>query len=50
VVDSVVVHELCHLLHMNHGPEFWGQVMRVCPAYQDAKQWLKNEGRNLGLD
>ena len=50
VVDSVVVHELCHLLHMHHGPEFWLQVQRVLPNYQDAKQWLKDEGHGLGLD
>ena len=50
VVDSVVVHELCHLLHMHHGPEFWAQVKRVLPNYQDAKQWLKDEGYSLGLD
>lgn len=50
VVDSVIVHELCHLLHMHHGPEFWAQVKRVLPNYQDAKQWLKEEGHGLGLD
>jgi len=50
VVDSVVVHELCHLLHMHHGPEFWHQVKRVLPSYQDARQWLKDEGHGLGLD
>jgi len=50
VVDSVVVHELCHLLHMHHGPEFWAQVKQVLPNYQDAKQWLKDEGHSLGLD
>ena len=50
VVDSVVVHELCHLLHMHHGPEFWAQVKRVLPSYQDARQWLQDEGHGLGLD
>jgi|TARA_B110000114_G_C14997222_1_gene359144 predicted metal-dependent hydrolase len=50
VVDSVVVHELCHLLHMHHGPEFWALVKRVLPHYEDAKKWLKEEGHGLGLD
>ncbi|HCH31861.1 MAG TPA: M48 family peptidase [Oceanospirillaceae bacterium] len=50
VVDSVVVHELCHLLHMHHGPAFWAQVRRVLPNYRDAKQWLKQEGYRLTLD
>ena len=50
VLDSVVVHELCHLLYMHHGPEFWEQVERVLPAYRDARQWLKDEGHLLGLD
>jgi hypothetical protein len=50
VVDSVVVHELCHLLHLHHGPEFWAQVRRVLPNYRDAKQWLKEEGHGLTLD
>jgi|TARA_B110001469_G_scaffold119369_1_gene126904 predicted metal-dependent hydrolase len=50
VVDSVVVHELCHLLHMHHGPEFWALVKQVLPHYKDAKQWLKEEGHSLGLD
>ncbi|MDC9719664.1 MAG: SprT family zinc-dependent metalloprotease [Gammaproteobacteria bacterium] len=50
VVDSVVVHELCHLLHMHHGPEFWSHVSKVLPNHRDAKQWLKEEGHLLGLD
>jgi len=50
VVDSVVVHELCHLLHMHHGPVFWKHVDRVLPNHRDAKQWLKDEGHLLCLD
>jgi len=50
VVDSVVVHELCHLLHMHHGSAFWEQVKRVLPNYLDAKQWLKEQGYQLTLD
>jgi predicted metal-dependent hydrolase len=50
VVDSVVVHELCHLLHMHHGAEFWAQVQRAMPNYKIAKLWLKEHGQSLSLD
>ena len=49
VVDSVVVHELCHLIHMHHGPAFWSEVKRVLPNYGDAKVWLREEGARLNL-
>lgn len=43
VVDYVVVHELCHLRHFNHSPEFWQLVMSILPNYQQQRQWLKQQ-------
>jgi hypothetical protein len=39
--DYVVVHELCHRLHMNHSPEFWDEVAKVLPDYRQRRKWLK---------
>ena len=33
VVDSVVVHELCHRIEMNHSDRFYAEVLKVFPAY-----------------
>ncbi|MGX8699018.1 MAG: M48 family metallopeptidase [bacterium] len=44
VVDSVVVHELCHMLEPNHSPRFYAHVLRVCPAYREREAWLKKHG------
>jgi len=41
VIDYVIVHELCHLQHLNHSKEFWQLVARYFPNYMQAKQWLK---------
>ena len=34
VIDSVVVHELCHRKHMNHSPQFYAEVEKVFPEYR----------------
>lgn len=47
VLDSVVVHELCHRIEMNHSPQFYEQVLRVFPDYHKWNQWLKEHGRAL---
>ena len=40
-VDYVVVHELCHILHHDHSPEFWQEVERVVPDRKLRQQQLR---------
>lgn len=47
VMDSVIVHELCHLKHMNHSKEFYNEVLRVCPNYKKYDRWLKQNGGGI---
>lgn len=49
ILDYVVVHELCHLTHMNHSKEFWGLVESVIPDYKARRKWLKENGHTLRL-
>ncbi len=49
VLDYVVVHELCHLTHMNHSAAFWALVESVCPDYRIHRKWLKEHGQELVL-
>ena len=44
VIDSVVVHELCHRKHMNHSKEFYDEILKVCPEYHKHNKWLKDNG------
>ena len=47
MVDYVVIHELCHLIHHDHSPEFWREVMRVMPDYQQCREWLRDNSEGL---
>lgn len=49
ILDYVVVHELCHLTHMNHSREFWDLVGSVIPDYKVRRKWLKENGHTLRL-
>jgi predicted metal-dependent hydrolase len=42
VLDYVVVHELAHLVEMNHGPAFWAVVARHCPEWRWSRRWLRS--------
>ena len=44
VIDSVVVHELCHRKEMNHSRRFYDEVLRVYPDYHIWNKWLKENG------
>ena len=47
VLDSVVVHELCHRKELNHSPRFYREVLRVLPDYRERHDWLKAHGSGL---
>ena len=40
-IDYVVVHELAHLVEMNHSPRFYKIVEAVLPDYKERKKLLK---------
>lgn len=47
VLDSVVVHELCHLWEMNHSARFYQRVYAVYPDYDKWNRWLKENGHTI---
>ena len=47
VLDSVVVHELCHRKQPNHSAQFYNEVLRVFPEYRKCEKWLKDNGGTL---
>ncbi len=47
VQDYVAAHEVAHLRHMNHGPQFWALVGELTPHTDAAMQWLRSEGPRL---
>lgn len=40
LIDYIVVHELCHIHHMNHDRSFWRKVGSVMPDYKKRMELL----------
>ena len=49
LADYVVVHELCHLRHMDHSPRFWAMVGGVLPDYRLRRKRLNALQEHLPL-
>ena len=49
VIDSVVAHELCHRLYMNHSGDFYKSLYAVFPDYDSCSKWLKINGNAILL-
>lgn len=45
--DYLVVHELCHLVHMNHSKTFWELVERGVPDFEKQRKYLQHYNMNL---
>ena len=46
-LETVVVHELAHLLVFGHGPEFWALVAGVRPDHRHWRRWLREHALEL---
>jgi predicted metal-dependent hydrolase len=40
VIEYVVVHEMCHMIHLNHDRSFWRLVGKIMPDYKEKENWL----------
>ena len=40
LIDYIVVHELCHIHHMNHDRSFWRKIGSVMPDYKKRMELL----------
>ncbi|QHW33975.1 M48 family metallopeptidase [Paenibacillus rhizovicinus] len=49
VIDYVIIHELCHLLHMNHDRSFWRRVGSIMPDYKEKEAFLERYGQAMTL-
>jgi len=47
VQDYIILHELMHLLEMNHSARYWRLVENVCPDYLQSERWLKEHSSLL---
>lgn len=47
LIDYVIVHELCHTMHMNHSPAFWNAVEAVIPDYKERREAIKEVQKTI---
>ncbi|MBP7907753.1 MAG: M48 family metallopeptidase [Proteocatella sp.] len=49
VIDYVIIHELCHILHLNHDRSFWRKVGSYDPDYREHQDYLARFGPFMSI-
>ena len=49
LVRYLMIHELCHRVHMNHSPAFWGLVKRFAPEFREHERRLARAAHSIPL-
>jgi hypothetical protein len=49
IIDYIVVHELCHLHHLDHSDACWNEVDKVLPSFAERRDWLSKHGAGLDI-
>jgi predicted metal-dependent hydrolase len=47
VRDYVMIHELLHLIRLDHSAAYWRLVAAACPRFREARMWLRAHGPEL---
>ncbi|MGI0020240.1 MAG: M48 family metallopeptidase [Nitrososphaera sp.] len=50
VIDYVIVHELAHILELNHSKRFWDIVASADPGFEKHKEWLDDHSPVIGVE
>ncbi len=48
IIDYVIIHELSHLIEMNHSERFWETVGKYIPDFVMRRKYLRENGHKLG--
>jgi predicted metal-dependent hydrolase len=49
VLDYIITHEMVHLKHPNHSPEFWNELDKKMPYFREHENWLRRNGVKMDL-
>ena len=47
ILDYVIVHELCHLVHPHHSPQFWNKVQSILPDHKKRRDLLRQHSLRI---
>ena len=50
IIDYMITHEVCHLVHLDHSRHYWNLVGSICPDYQHYIDWLKQHEHRFWFD